>query len=62
MPCLIIGDFQLFLMKALFSSILLLAVLIFGLLQPVATQVPAPVVLTADAAPAGVRPALAHDE
>ena len=49
-------------MKALFSSILLLAVLIFSLLQPVAAQVPAPVVLTADTAPAGVQPALARDE
>ena len=36
--------------------------LIFGLLQPVAGQVPAPVVLTADTAPAGVRPALTRDE
>ena len=49
-------------MKTLFSSLLLLVGVIFGLLQPVAAQVPAPVVLTADTAPAGVRPALARDE
>ena len=62
MPYLVIGDFQLFLMKALFSSVLLFVLLIFDLLQPVVAQVPAPVVLTADTAPAGVQPALARDE
>ena len=49
-------------MKTLFSSLLLLVGVIFGLLQPAAAQVPAPVVLMADTAPAGVRPALARDE
>ena len=62
MPYLFIVYFQLFLMKALFSSVLLLVVLIFDLLQPVVAQVPAPAVLTADTAPAGVQPTLARDE
>lgn len=47
---------------ALFTFILLLVVLVFGLLQPVAAQAPAPMVLTTDTAPARVRPALARDE
>ena len=62
MPYLFIVYFQLFLIKALFLSVLLFVLLIFDLLQPVVAQVHAPVVLTADTAPAGVQPALARDE